>query len=100
MRDRFELPPELNIYCALELRDALLAWASKPVTQAKDYLEVSARNVIEVDGAGLQLLAALSNGAQSWHLVEASPVFEDACRTMGVGHWLDKRYFQAGTGEA
>lgn len=99
MRDRFELPPELNIYGALELRDALLAWASQPAAHAQNYLEVSARDVAEVDGAGLQLLAALGNGGRTWHLVEASPVFEDACRTMGFGHWLDKRYLQAGTGE-
>lgn len=100
MSDRFELPPELNIYSALELRDALLAWASTHVTHTKDYLEVSARDVMEVDGAGLQLLAALGNGAQTWHLVEASPAFEDACRTMGFGHWLDKRYLQATAAEA
>lgn len=100
MSDRFELPPELNIYCALELRDALLAWASKPVAQAKEHLEVSARDVTEVDGAGLQLLAALGNREQPWHLVEASPMFAEACRTMGFAHWLDQRHLKAGAGEA
>lgn len=100
MGDRFELPSELNIYSALESRDALLAWASEQVTQAKDYLEVSARDVVEVDGAGLQLLAALSNMEQTWHLVETSPAFADACRTMGFGHWLDKRYLKNSTEEA
>lgn len=90
MSDRFELPSELNIYNALEARDALIAWASEQTD--KDYLEVSARDVAEVDGAGLQLLAALSNGEQSWRLVDASPRFINACRTMGFSHWLDKRY--------
>ena len=100
MSDRFELPVELNIYSALESRDALLAWASEQTTQAKGSLEVSARDVAEVDGAGLQLLAALSNMEQTWHLVEASECFSEACRTMGFGHWLDQRYLKPGSMES
>jgi ABC-type transporter Mla MlaB component len=100
MSDRFELPSELNIYSALESRDALLAWVSAEMTQAKGHLEISARDVAEVDGAGLQLLAALSNMEQTWHLVEASEVFCDACRTLGFGHWLDKRYLGASSAES
>ena len=94
MSERFELPSELNIYSALESRDALLAWATEQVSKPHDYLEVSARDVAEVDGSGLQLLAALSNMELTWHLVEASSVFQDACRTMGFGHWLDSRYLK------
>jgi len=100
MSDRFELPAELNIYSVLESRDALLAWTSDQMTKAKGYLEISARDVVEVDGAGLQLLASLSNAEQTWHLVEASERFAEACRTMGFGHWLDKRYLVAGNGES
>lgn len=94
MSHRFELPSELNIYSVLESRDALLAWVSGQAAQSHDYLEVSARDVAEVDGSGLQLLAALSNMEQPWHLVEASPVFVEACRTLGFAHWLDKRYLK------
>ena len=47
--------------------------------------------------AVLQLLAALSNMEHTWHLVEASPTFEEACRTMGFAHWLDKRYLKNST---
>lgn len=90
MSNRFELPPELNIYSALESRDALLSWVSQQLSQSNDPLEVSARDVVEVDGAGLQLVAALSNMEQSWSLVEASPIFAEACSTLGFGHWLDK----------
>ncbi len=72
MSDRFELPAELNIYSALESRDSLLAWAAGQMAKAKGYLEISARDVVEVDGAGLQLLAALSNMEQTWHIVETS----------------------------
>lgn len=100
MSDRFELPSELNIYNALESRDALLAWASEQMTKAKGYLEISARDVAEVDGAGLQLLAALSNMEQTWHLVDASEPFAEACRTMGFGHWLDPRYLKPSGAEA
>jgi hypothetical protein len=100
MNDRFELPAELNIYSALESRDALLAWATDQMTQAKGFLEVSARDVQEVDGAGLQLLAALSNMEQTWHLVETSECFAEACRAMGFGNWLDKRYLKPSSTES
>lgn len=91
--ERFELPAELNIYGVLEARDKLLAWVTQHATK-RDYLEISARDVQEVDGAGLQLLAALSNMEQSWRLVDASDTFLDACRTMGFAHWIDPRYLQ------
>jgi ABC-type transporter Mla MlaB component len=92
MSDRFELPAELNIYGALEIRDALLAWVTENTAKGGDYLEISARDVAEVDGSGLQLLASLSNMGQSWRLAEASTVFSDACRTLGFADWLDGRH--------
>jgi anti-anti-sigma regulatory factor len=92
MGERFELPAELNIYSALEIRDNLLAWVAEHASKGHDFLEVSARDVAEVDASGLQLLAALSNGEQSWRLVEASAVFAEACRTIGLTQWLDSRY--------
>jgi anti-anti-sigma regulatory factor len=96
MGERFELPAELNIYSALETRDALLAWVAEQSPKGRDWLEISARDVAEVDGSGLQLLAALSNGEQSWRLVEASDAFAEACRTIGLTQWLDKRYLKTG----
>ena len=100
MGERFELPAELNIYSALETRDALLAWVVEQSAKGKDYLEVSARDVAEVDGSGLQLLASLANSEHSWHLVEASTVFVDACRTIGLTQWLDSRYLKTVSGGA
>jgi ABC-type transporter Mla MlaB component len=97
MSERFELPAELNIYGALETRDTLLSWVTEQVAKPHDYLQISARDVAEIDGSGLQLLAALSNMEHTWHLVEASPTFEEACRTMGFAHWLDKRYLKNST---
>lgn len=101
MSERFELPSELNIYSALETKDALLVWASAQTADAQEHLEVSARDVAEVDGAGLQMLAALSNMGLGWRLVETSEVFAEACRTLGFSQWLDKRYLKAtAAGEA
>jgi ABC-type transporter Mla MlaB component len=96
MNERFELPAELNIYSALETRDALLSWVAVQAPKGQEYLEISARDVQEVDGSGLQLLAALGHGEQRWQLVEASEVFAEACRTMGFSNWLDNRYLKTG----
>jgi anti-anti-sigma regulatory factor len=92
MGERFELPAELNIYSALDIRDKLLAWLAESGNKGRDFLEVSARDVAEVDASGLQLLAALSNGEQTWRLVEASAVFAQACHTLGLSQWLDSRH--------
>ena len=99
MAERFELPAELNIYSALETRDALLAWVAEQTAQGRDLLEISARDVSEVDGSGLQLLAALANGDLPWHLVEASAPFMDACRTIGLTQWLDSRTLKTGASQ-
>lgn len=96
MSTLFELPADLNIYAAQAIHASLLDWASTQSTKGGDALEVSARDVAEVDGAGLQLLASLANGSQSWHLVEASPVFVEACRTLGLTHWLDRGHLKSG----
>ncbi len=98
MHKQFELPSELNIYSATEVRDALLAWVAEQETTEQKYLEISARDVSEVDGCGLQLLAALSNMPQRWYLVEASDAFANACRTMGFDRWLDPRYLKSNSG--
>ena len=88
MSEPFALPSALTIYSALETRDALLAWVAER-SHKSSHLELSASKVDEIDGAGLQLLAALTNAQQDWHLVDTSAVFTEACRTLGLGHWLD-----------
>lgn len=95
MSTPFELPAELTIYSALETRDALLAWVTEQSAKSSSHLEVSARQVCEVDGSGLQLLAALTNMDLTWRLVAASTVFMEACRTMGLASWLDERYLKS-----
>ena len=64
---------------------------TEQLAAGSERLLISAANVAEVDGAGLQLLAALSNMDQSWQLVEPSKVFADACRLLGLNQWLDQR---------
>ncbi len=100
MRAPFDLPADLRIYSAIDTRDALLAWVAEEASAGHDYLQISARDVEEVDGSGLQLLAALSNMETPWHLVETSEAFEQALRLMGFAHWLDKRYLKTGAGES
>ena len=100
MNERFELPAELNIYSALDTRDALLAWIAAQAAHGRDGLEVSARDVAEIDGAGLQLVAALSNLDPSWRLVESSDVFTEACRTLGFSVWVEGRNSKGSNGSA
>lgn len=95
MKTPFDLPAELTIYSALETRDAMLAWATEQTAASNSHLEVSGARVMEVDGSGLQLLAALSNMDLSWKLVDPSPVFAEACRTLGLASWLGERHTKA-----
>jgi anti-anti-sigma regulatory factor len=97
MNEQFELPAELTIYSAVETRDALLAWVAGHAASSSAHLKISARAVESVDGAGLQLLAALGSMGVSWELVAASEPFSEACRTMGLDSWLDSPYLQSQT---
>lgn len=101
MEDRYELPAELTIYSALETRDALLAWVTQQNAKSVAQLKISARDVQNVDGSGLQLLAALGNQDLSWVLVQTSPEFSEACCTLGLSQWLDNPFLQvSGAGGA
>ena len=90
MSTPFELPKEMTIYSAVETRDALLGWVTEQSAKSARLLEISAAKVEEIDGAGLQLLAALANTEQNWQLVNPSNVFVDACKALGLSAWLDK----------
>jgi anti-anti-sigma regulatory factor len=88
MNGPFELPSEVNIYSAAEIRDKLLQWATEQSAASVDLLVVSAKNVVELDGSGLQLLAALANGEMGWKLIDPSQAFSEACEMLGCSHWL------------
>lgn len=90
MNECFQLPSELNIYTAVETRDALAAWlAGRQVKGAHHELQLSALGVNEVDGAGLQIIAALSNSGENWRLVDASSPFLEACHALGMSNWVN-----------
>ncbi len=90
MNDCFQLPSELNIYTAVQTRDALAAWLAERQTKAvHDVVRLSAKDVNEVDGAGLQIVAALSHSVESWCLVDASSPFLAACHALGLSRWVN-----------
>ena len=89
MSKPFELPVEMTIYGVAQTRDSLLAWLAEQSSKPSKILDISATQVCEIDGAGLQLLISLSHTGQAWRLVGASDVFIDACQTLGLGRWLD-----------
>jgi len=88
MSQAFELPSELTIYSALDTRDALLAWLSATGAGDDQPLALMASRVSEVDGAGLQMLTALTRLDRPWHLVEPSAALTQACATLGLSDWL------------
>ena len=94
MNNCFDLPVVLNIYSVIETRDALISWCQAQSPKDAGPLEVSAHKVVAIDGAGLQLLAALANMERSWSLVDASIAFATACQTLGFGHWLKNSTIQ------
>ena len=73
MTQVFALPSELNIYNVLEIRDTLLAWVTDQTAQGHSQFDISAKDVTEVDGSGLQLIASLSNMNLPWRLTGAMP---------------------------
>lgn len=90
MSPRFDLPCELTIFTAAETRDAMLAWlAGVPHDEP---LTVDADQVLDVDGAGLQLLcslgALLDRQGRDWTLVRTGERLRQACTTLGLDPWL------------
>ncbi len=88
MSTPFELPAEMTIYSAVETRDALLAWVTEQSAKSAKLLEISAAKVEVIDGAGMQLIASLSNTDQPWQLIQPSHAFTDACKDLGLSAWL------------
>jgi anti-anti-sigma regulatory factor len=88
MSTPFELPEEMTIYSAVETRDKLLAWVTEQTAKSTKMLEISAAKVEQIDGAGLQLLAALANMDQPWRVSQPSEAFSQACKTLGLNQWL------------
>jgi anti-anti-sigma regulatory factor len=85
------LPAELTIFTAAETRDLLLAQLAQ--AEAEDLpLQVDAAEVLDVDGAGVQLLVALSRlcerDQRRWCLLSPTDALVRACTVLGLADWL------------
>ncbi|MGY0196241.1 STAS domain-containing protein [Leptothrix sp. BB-4] len=87
------LPAELTIFTATETRDALLA-ALAAITDADTTLQVDAAEVVDVDGAGVQLLVSLSRlcerDERAWRLQSPTDALVRACQVLGLTTWLER----------
>jgi anti-anti-sigma regulatory factor len=94
MQPTRSLPAELTIYTIGELQPQWLAWlgadaaAAAAGSDAGDDFPVDAAAVAEIDGAGVQLLVALSHslGRQQRRLALVAPsaALATACARLGV----------------
>jgi hypothetical protein len=84
----FELPEEFNVYGAQELLESLKLWLIHCELGLDDEIEIDAGKVMELDGTGLQILAALSRSGYRWSLVKASAKFVNACVLTGHQEWI------------
>jgi anti-anti-sigma regulatory factor len=87
------LPAELTIFTAAETREALLA-AVADAARADAPLQVDAAEVVDVDGAGVQLLVSLSRlcerDQRAWRLGAPSDALQRACGVLGLSDWLER----------
>jgi len=94
MTERFDLPGELTIFSAAETHAALLAWIARQPAEPAQPLEVDAQQVLDLDGAGVQLLCALSalleHKGWEWRLLSPTGTLTKACRTLGLSGWLEQ----------
>ena len=86
----FALPGELTIFTAAETRDTLLAWLGQIDTDAA--VLVTADQVGDVDGAGIQLLcslaALLDRQGRRWSIAHPTALLTRSCATLGLADWL------------
>ena len=91
MSTPLQLPAELTIYVATELRQPWLEWLEGDAGDAADAL-VDGRAVEEIDAAGLQCLLALARSLelrqQRLRLVQPSETLRLACLRLGARHLM------------
>ena len=84
----FELPEDFNVYHMQETLEALKLWLHQGKVADGALIDISAARVAEIDGTGMQLLAALQNSGYRMRIVEASRKFTEACDITGNSAWL------------
>lgn len=99
MSTLLQLPAELTIYVAAELKADWLTWLDGLPADAPTDLRADGRLVSEVDAAGLQCLLALKRSLHSRGrtllLQQPSAVLHKACVTLGAGGLLDPQTLEA-----
>ena len=96
MPPRFDLPEEFSVKNAYDTLEKMRLWLSENTADAHTPLEVSAHRVMEIDGAGMQLLAGLGKSGHAWRICEPSSKFVGVCRSLGLEHWLEPTAVQGG----
>lgn len=91
MSTPLQLPAELTIYVAAELRSPWLTWLDRDAGDAEEACADGAA-VEDIDAAGLQCLLALSRSLaarqQRLRIDAASPALRQACQRLGALHLL------------
>lgn len=91
MSQTYTLPAELTIYTISETHARCVNWLTQD-GNADKCLQVDARDVAEVDAAGIQLLMSLSNTLladdRELKLLYPSELLTAACRALGADSLL------------
>lgn len=94
MISAFQLPAELTIYSVGATRDALLVWLTQQDAKPGDPLDIDAAHVEDIDGAGIQMLGALTSALTQrglhWQVKEPSAHLLEICNAMGSRNWLKR----------
>lgn len=94
MTAAFQLPAELTIYSVGTTRDALLNWLTQQDPKQGDQVDIDAALVDDIDGAGIQLLGALTLSLTErgvlWQVKDASAPLLEICGVLGSQTWLDR----------
>ncbi len=80
------LDPELTIYTVAQVRGQMLGWLAEGAEDGDFVLD--AAGVADVDGAGVQLLAALARSLaaqqRTLRLAAPAPALREACGRLGL----------------
>ena len=84
----YPLPEEFNVYRAEETLETLRAWLKHTPVAPGAQIDISAAQVAEIDGTGLQLLASLRRSGYQVRVIDPSPKFMAALESSGNTGWL------------
>lgn len=88
MNHCFELPEEFTVYHAQDTLESLRTWLRHNPVEDGAQIDISAARVAEMDGTGMQLLAALRKSGYRLRILAPSTRFAEACGITGNKAWL------------